>query len=793
MWMQVTMTGLAAILAGGLVVPAAQRLFLGDVEQDWVAGELELDGIDDDGQTVHLKNGAMFRAFQLQGTSYDAKVLEQQENMLKGRSALFHQIGSLGLPYWLFGIKRKRSIAFAANWPAPALKEIGDAERQTFQASYYIDWYLVIGSTNRRVLNDGCGKVRAMGGDYKPRAVLRSKEPDQGCELTGFLNYLVSGELRYDLPAISRSLSRSLPAADLSISREGLIETYTPSRRLHRIVAIREWPEEISGHLLADIMALKGDLEINQICEPWDRDEAVLLFSRKKKEQQSSLVGNPELAAECEATIQLLTQGNTTLFHTQLQIAIRATEEEDLDRLVGEVCEVLGRRRVLYSVETAGAGLCWFARIPSVRRKKLTSRSQLLRPLVLREQNIAALWPFHHSSTGLLKGPYGPLPVRLFRTPSGQAYAFQFHVTEKKQSVGNYLLFAPTGGGKSTLLMHLLGGLSKFAGVRSYIFDSKEGARFMVEAMGGHYQGYEDLALNPLDVGDDTPVNRQRVYAVLRAIAGDVEVGEDVDAAFTHAVELAFKLQPPERTLNTIFEFAFAKRTALRRAFMPWVVDSKGTKGIRSHVFNAPHDSLGGLLSASHMVGINMNEALDDPSIGPPVVTHIAAAIGKSAAQNSSGFNIFIDEAAKLLQNEGFRLLAMEMYREYRKLDGCVGLAFQDPGALFRSGVADAFLENTATLIFLPNSQASRSSLERFNLNEEQIAFVLGTGERAEGERRALIVKRDAASGFDDSAIVDVNLGFLGEALRFYRAGTEANKHLADVKSQWGAEWQSRL
>src|SRR3546814_7765126 len=100
------------------------------------------------------------------------------------------------------------------------------------------------------------------------------------------------------------------------------------------------------------------------------------------------------------------------------------------------------------------------------------------------------------------------------------------------------------------------------------------------------------------------------------------------------------------------------------------------------------------------MVGINMNEALDDSDIGPPVVSHISAGIGQSAAQNSKGFGIFIDEAAKLSRNEGFKLLMMEMYREYRKLDGLVGLAFQDPQALFSSGIGAAVLENNTTFIF---------------------------------------------------------------------------------------------
>src|SRR3546814_10014818 len=92
--------------------------------------------------------------------------------------------------------------------------------------------------------------------------------------------------------------------------------------------------------------------------------------------------------------------------------------------------------------------------------------------------------------------------------------------------------------------------------------------------------------------------------------------------------------------LNAIYEFAFERRTGLRRAFAPWVVDGKGVKGIRSHLMNAPRDTLGSVLSASHLVGINMNEALDDPDTGPPVVTHISSAVGQSGAESSNGFAI---------------------------------------------------------------------------------------------------------------------------------------------------------
>ena len=187
-------------------------------------------------------------------------------------------------------------------------------------------------------------------------------------------------------------------------------------------------------------------------------------------------------------------------------------------------------------------------------------------------RDVAALWSPRHAPA-VWPGPLGDRPARMFKTLGGGAYAMQFHVHAVKSAPSGNFVVSTTGGGKSTLVMHLLGGLAKFPGHRSYIFDSKEGAHFMVEAMGGIYQGYDDLALNPLDVGPDTPANRRRVVAVLKTMTAGAEKGPDDEETFRHAADMAFKLDPPERTLNAIFELAFARRTPLRRAMAAWVTD----------------------------------------------------------------------------------------------------------------------------------------------------------------------------------------------------------------------------
>ncbi|MBT4889879.1 MAG: type IV secretion system protein B4, partial [Rhodospirillales bacterium] len=436
------MTTLAASTAGALINPAARNFMLGSVEHDWLAGELDLDQIEPDNHTVHLKSGAIFRAFKLQGVSYDAKERIEQDAMLKVRSSLFHYIGELGCSIRVFGIKRLRDISFDAEWPSKTLKEIGDAERSLFQSSYYIDWYLLVSSSSVSSVIEADKKIMSMLGDYKPERLERPKDKNAVCPLTGFMNFLVCGELRNDLLAVSENISGNIPGSDLGIDNEsGIIKTFTPTCKLSQVIAIRTWPEVVNGKILSDILTIPGELEVSQICVPWDRDAAKTLLGRKENEQRNRFFGNSTLANECKATRQLLSEGNTTLFHTQLQIIVRAANQEELNSIIHKVCDILGRLRIAHNVETAGAPVCWFNRLPT-GVGKINGASGLLRPLTLRNDNIAALWSFQHSPVGMTSSPYGDLPIRNFLTPSGQAYAFQFHVKAKKTSIGNYLVFA---------------------------------------------------------------------------------------------------------------------------------------------------------------------------------------------------------------------------------------------------------------------------------------------------------------------------------------------------------------
>ncbi len=809
-WPYVLTMGTAAITAGALSVPAIRNFAMGSIKQDWLGDELPFDYISEDGKIVHTKEGDAFSVFQIAGQSYETKPETLQDNLLKGRTALLQQLSELGLTCRFFGVKRLLDSSHNADWPSPALTEIAMAERAKYRRSYQLRWYIVLSNNgNLKALYEGCSKVKSLLSEYKPKQLTTQMHQTQFAQLAtlaGFANFLACGELRNDLSLKSTSISSNLQAADMIFRDDGLIECHVPLKKYHRIITVNLWPESVSGQSIAELLALplamQGEIEVMQAAVPILKERAVAMMARKQKELRSNPFAGLSSAAEFEACAALISDGTQSMFTTQFQIILRASSREELDGMVERTSAVLAVRRINHVVETVGAPICWFNRMPG--------REKLLRPLKLFDENIAAIWPLHFAPVGQIASPVGDRPVRLFGTSSGQSYAFQFHVSDKPQSLGHYLVFAPTGAGKSTLIMHLLGGLAKFKGVRSYIIDSNEGARFMVEAMGGNYQTYSNLQLNPLDVPEDTPDTRHRIALIMKSMLGDAARGENIDQILNHAIEVAFMVDPPKRTFNAIFKYAFEKQSLERKAFAKWV-DVDGSAGMHAHIFNAPNDALAGFLEQSFMTGINMNEALSDPVVGPPIVSHIGATISKIAARNSSGFNIFIDEAANLLQNDGFRTSVKEMFREYRKLNGMVGLAFQDPSALHSSEIASAVIENVSTLIFFPNALGNKQDYEPFNLNDEQLNFILNGGcttgnscatgnggaidvNNAAGEnRRVLLVKREASTGFEESVILNIDLSHLGENLRFYRSGPDAVKDLKHIQEQWGDQWQSHL
>ena len=801
-------TGAAAAIAA---VPAINRVLLGDIRQDWLCDEIEFDHIQDDGITVAMKSGRFCRIVRLVGVSYDAMVAEELLALSDARAKAFAGLAAAGINFRLFAVKRRAAMLYRGDWPAGGIAEIGTAEEKRFEQTFEVGWFVVMDARNleqldkesRRFLSfmktheasfvegatpgaDESGGPADMSNSAQDASAHRA---GMNCGLASFVNYLMTGDLSHHLHGESSNLSQILGHSNLDIEDNGDIWTTTPERKLQRIVAVRRWPEIVSGKLIGELLRLPVELEISQTAIPEGKTKAQVMFDRKAAETSRLVMfGGASRAQDFQAAVEVLGKEGVELLQTEFQVCIRASDRDEMARAETMVMDVLGRHKVSANMESAAAPILWFNRMPGPRHRS----GRTLRPLRLMTTNLSAIWSFSNMTAGSTRSPWGPQPVRLFTGESGQSYAFQFHASAEPQSVGHYLVLAPTGGGKTTLMMHLLSGLAKFKRVRSYVFDSREGARFTIEALGGHYQSFENLHLNPLDV-EDSPNARHRINLIVRSMLASHGHDDDVNEIVDQILSATFQAQRKHRTFNHIFPLAFKAGSASRQAFLPWVTDKKGNSGMYAHVFNAPRDSLNDSLAKSWLTGINMNQALSDPVLGPPIVTHIMNMISDTATGLASagggGFNIFIDEAANLLTNAGFRKAVVEMYREYRKLNGVVGMAFQDPAALHASGIADAVIDNTCTLIIFPNTQARADDYAPFNLNAEQLAFITGNHDG----RKVLLVRRDGPSGLDETVVLDADLGWLGDSMRFFKSGPEAVNRLVRLQKESPAGWEALI
>ncbi len=766
-----------ASLSSAMIFKSIKNGAFGDVNRDWTLNELPFDRIDSDKSTIIMKDGGLFRIYQIKGKNYDALPIDEQENLLSVRAKLYNDFSLIGLCFRIFCVKRKENINYPAIYPSQVLTQIAQAEAKEFNHSFVIDWYIIIEHANYKYLSEASEKIFSLLGTYGISLLKTPDDKSLPCPITNFLNYLIAGEKSLNLCAQNENINGNLPATNCNFTKAGLLSTHTPNLYFNKIITINLWSDVIDGQFLAKIIKLDIDCEIFMSAKPVKN--AIYLIKRQVNQNSMPLIGSQKSQGEFNDLAKLLENGDVCVFDTQFQVAIRTKTMQEMEQALSDIARICGLHKINYAVETSALPLAWFNRVPF--------NNNQIRPLRIMSDNIAGIWAFPSNEYGRESSPWDNRPVRLFKTQLGSAFRFQFHVANKPQSKGHFLVFAPTGSGKSVLILYLLAGLTKINGVKSFVIDSQNGCKYMIEAMGGLYQSYSDFQFNPLDVGEKSPENLNRINLALRTMLGNMEITNEVQSELDLIYSLVFGVNPPERTLNNLYEVAFAPNSKIKLALSPWV---KG--GIYEHVFNSGFDSFTNKIGDSKIMGINMNEALNDPVLGAPVIAHIANIIAKTAKSAGKGACIFIDEGGKQMQNAGFRGLAREMWQEYRKLDIACGMAFQQPASLLKTDIKDEILNNTSSYIFFKDSNANPNDYALFGLNEEQINFIKMPSDN--NKRQVLIVQRDDATGLNDSIIIDVDLNILGnDIVKYFKSGTQANDLIDHLKATYNENWRDYL
>ena len=98
---------------------------------------------------------------------------------------------------------------------------------------------------------------------------------------------------------------------------------------------------------------------------------------------------------------------------------------------------------------------------------------------------------FDKPSEGFNKSDWGKGAISVFRTTSGSAYKFQFHVSPEDAAVAHCCIIGPTGQGKTTLLTFLAGQAMRHKDLKVFFFDRHRGAEIFTRSIGGAYIGFD--------------------------------------------------------------------------------------------------------------------------------------------------------------------------------------------------------------------------------------------------------------------------------------------------------------
>lgn len=758
-------------LAAAVFAPALLKSVIPAPSEDRLSDKLSFLGLAEDGRTLRTKDGGLSQTVQLRGIDFSSSSEEETAQLFEHRQAAVMALADGAYSWKIMSIRDKIAIDSEGTFPTRVLQQIHDRWAGLFSEVYVNRHFLVValrpGRGGQKKLDEGVSAALNALHRYQPKVL-------EGGELLSFWARRVNG-FDIDVPPIAGEIGDLLAQNYVAFEERPARVVYSDGtrERVAGIVTVKSWGRSDAGRFVDRVMALRGRLELVQLCEGQSRARVVPMLALRAK--QAMVLGfNRIKAEEFEAAGELIGAERDSLVGTQLMIVIEGDDDQEVEELVDAIRNVAADFGHQLVYERMALEWQWRSRLPGFGEQARF----MVRPRDLLASNLAALHRWQAEPSGLDRSDWGPGPVRLFRTVSGGAYSLQLHVSRDQEAVAHTITLAPTGGGKTTLWAHLIGGALRHKDLAAYVFDRHAGLKVFTRGTGGRHivvgDDDGDVQLNPLQIAD-SPSNRDFLVNWLMGIAEVAD--DDSKAEAERAVAAIFGIRRRgDRSLRAVYESGFDTGSALRRGLGKWVRD-----GYEGRIFNGATDSLN--LEGSRLVTFEMEAALKRNDRAAALVTYILHRIRETCTANATPHLVFIDETAPMLGDPAFRQQVEIMYREHRKLRGSVNVVFQDVRGMMASGIAETVVANSGTQFIFQNPRASREDYRTLDLTEAQIEWVKGTSRLARELPYAVLVKRNS-----EAVILDVDLSGLGPLLRVYRSGIEASKLVDELRRKYGGE-----
>lgn len=606
--------------------------------------------------------------------------------------------------------------------------------------------------------------VEAVLKDYSPYrlGMYESRNGTVFSEPLELFGYLLN-RLDEPVPVLNAPIHAYLPVSRHMFSdKTGDFIINTPHGKNHfgAILNIKEYADSTYPGILNGLKYLDADYTLTHSFSPIGRQDALKALERTKGMMISSGDKAVSQIIELDHAMDELASGNFILGEYHFTLSLYADSQEKLAQHVAAARAELSNAGFVSTKEDLAVVSSFYSQIPAnwKYRTRLANVSSL---------NFLGLSPLHNFASGKKdRNPWGDCVTTLLST-NGQPYYFNFHATQPgenslgEKAVANTLVIGKSGTGKTALINFLLSQVQKLDPAPTiFFFDKDRGAEIFVRACGGRYLALENgrpTGFNPFHC-PRSEANIQFLAEWIKLLVGKAAYSAREDEDIFRAVNAMLDMPPALRSL-TNFQKSLPNLgdDGLYTRLRKWTAGHA-----LGWVFDNPADTVD--LGSAQIIGFDYTDLIDNVEVRVPVIHYLLHRL--EALIDGRRLIYVMDEFWKILDGQGgLKEFAKNKQKTIRKQNGLGIFATQSPEDALTSDIAAALIEQTATLILLPNPNASREDyIGGLKLTEAEYDVLVRLDERS----RCFLVKQGHASN-----VCQLNLRGMEDALAVISASTD--------------------
>ena len=762
-----------------------------------------------DESTLLLRDGSVMTAIQVPGLLFETEDSEALNAHAATREVVLRSTLDARFVLYHHVIRRRVSVDLEAEFPDPISRHIDARWRERLGSGqlFVNDQFITL---IRRPARGKAGLVERMGKKFRRKGGERL-EPDakdlrslraasQGLvaalqaygatplgdyvgpqgntnsEMLELLSALYNGEMRpVRKPADDVDIGHMLPYRRVSFGLDAIEMRGSGSPDFAAVLGMKDYPEATSPGLLDSLLRLPFEMVVSESYAPTERQTARermdLAIRRLKSADEEAAAERADMMAARDA----LGNGAVGFGDHHLTVMVKERHLGRLDDATAACAAALADTGAIAVREDTNLEPAFWGQFPG-------NEAYLVRRALISSANMASFGSLHGFALGQAQGNHWGEAVTLLETTSATPFFFNFHHGD----LGNFSVIGPSGSGKTVVMNFLAAQAQKFS-PRTILFDKDRGAELFVRGIGGRYDSIrsgEPTGFNPLAL-PDTPGNK----AFLRDWLGVLlkAEGSEEEQTIAGAVDAAYANDASLRRLRYFKELLSGSRRPqpgdLADRLGAWIGE-----GENAWMFDNSEDKLD--LSA-RVLGFDMTALLENPKLRTPTMMYLFHRIEERL--DGKPTMILIDEGWKALDDEIFAARIRDWLKTLRKRNALVGFATQSARDALESRISTALVEQTATMVFMPNSRARPEDYcDGFGLTEHELALI----RTLPAHSRCFLVRQP-----DASVVVRLDLSGAPEVLTLL-SGRESSvrrldllrEALGDAPSEWfpaltGTKW----